>query len=146
MQSMSSERMSYRPPLHDAGHRAAGGSGGANNLDTRTKILAVEEVLRETNGKPLLWVSGHFDPMLAEHAKRLRAMKTQGAELAVIIENPPNPFLSQRARAELIAALAVVDYVVLNGNGVAAASLNDLQLRDRFSEHIARRQSAEGEA
>lgn len=43
----------------------------------------------------------------------LGALAAPGQQLIVEVTNPPSPLLSQRARAELVAGLACVDYVVL---------------------------------
>ena len=116
---------------------------GGTVLDTRSKIVDTEEVLRRVNGRPIQWVSGYFDPLLAEHARRLRQMRTPGTALAVVIENPPHPLLAQRARAELVAALAAVDYVVLEGE-VTHQRLEDLPIREHFCEYVGRRSRGEG--
>lgn len=87
-------------------------------MDTRTKILdaaaaaaAASEARRA--GKTVKLVTGTFDPLLAAHARRLREVAGEGAVLFAAISEPANPLLSARARAELVAALGVVDYVVL---------------------------------
>lgn len=56
-------------------------------------------------------VSGFFDPLLAWHARRLRELKTS-QPLIVVIADPPRPILPARARAELVASLASVSYVL----------------------------------
>ena len=112
-------------------------------LDTRSKIVDTAEVLKRLNGRAIRWISGYFDPLLVEHARRLGQMRTPGAALAVVIENPPHPLLPQRARAELVAALAAVDYVILEGGQVTHQRLEDLGIRDRFCEHVARRSRGE---
>ena len=61
-------------------------------------------------------VSGYFDPMLASHARRLAQLKRAGSPLLVLIADPGQAILPARARAELVAALRVVDYVSENGN------------------------------
>ena len=113
-------------------------------MDTRSKILTLEEVLRRQNEKPIRWISGYFDPLLAEHARRLSQMRTPGVSLAVIVENSPSPLLPQRARAELVAALRVVDYVVLEGGDVTRESLKDFSVCSRFCERLAQRARTEG--
>jgi len=106
-------------------------------LDTRSKIIPIEEARHLTSRVPTLWLKGHFDPLLAEHARRLRA--TPGQTLVVEITNPPHPLLPQRARAELVAALAAVDYVVL-GNG---SQSDDASITERFIQHVLTRHRAE---
>jgi len=83
-------------------------------LDTRSKILDAEQARRELESKPVCWVRGHFDPLLAEHVRRLRECASAGKLLAVEVMEPLRPLMSQRARAELLAALKMVDYVVLS--------------------------------
>ena len=77
-------------------------------LDTRSKILdAVPSDARQT--KTIL---GYFDPMHAGHARRLLELSGSDNQLTVIIADPPEPILSSRARAELVAALGCVKYVI----------------------------------
>ena len=87
-------------------------------MDSRSKILspagALEVVLPlRAAGRSLAVVTGYFDPVLAEHARRLRTAKGDAHLLMAVITSPDQPILPARARAELVAALAVVDYVVL---------------------------------
>jgi len=88
--------------------------------------------------KPARWVSGYFDPLLAEHVRRLRECTKRGQLLVVEISNPEAPLLPQRARAELVAALSMVDYVVL-GNGEPSNGIVDAGVKARFIEHVLRR-------
>lgn len=83
-------------------------------MDTRTKILspAQAETLRARAAR-LKVITGHFDPLLAAHARRLAELKQPGETLLVIITEPERPILPAVARAELAAALAVVDCVML---------------------------------
>jgi bifunctional ADP-heptose synthase (sugar kinase/adenylyltransferase) len=87
-------------------------------MDTRAKIVDLaraEEAARQARdaGKSVKLVSGHFDPLLAAHARRLREIAGEDAALFVVIHEPERPILPARARAELVAALGVVDYVLL---------------------------------
>ncbi len=57
-------------------------------------------------------VTGYFDVLAAEHVRQLeRARRDTG--LVVVLFDPPAPVLAARARAEMVAALRVVDYVVI---------------------------------
>ena len=105
-------------------------------MDTRTKIIPLEQA-RQLSGT--LWLTGHFDPLLAEHARDLRHRAAPGQTLVVEITNPENPLLPQRARAELVAALESVDYVVI-GNG---AQSDDAAITERFIHHVLNRHRAE---
>jgi len=113
-------------------------------LDTRSKILAVEEARGRVGDQPAYWMSGHFDPLLAEHVRRLRQHVVPGRLLVVEVTNPDRPLLDQRARAELVAALSMVDYVVL-GNGEPQGTPADAGLTERFVEHVQRRHRKAGE-
>jgi bifunctional ADP-heptose synthase (sugar kinase/adenylyltransferase) len=108
-------------------------------VDTRSKIISIEEARQRATNARTLWLSGHFDPLLAEHARRLREHVAPGQKLIVEITNSANPLLPQRARAELVAALESVDYVVL-GNG---AQSDDASITERFIEHVLNRHRAE---
>src|SRR5690348_1017409 len=86
-------------------------------MDTREKIVTPERAAAlagqlRTKGSALKVVTGYFDVLLAEHVRRMRELADGTASLFVVVLDPPQPVLAARARAELVAALAVVDYVV----------------------------------
>ncbi len=95
-------------------------------MDTRTKILSTQQAvataqsLREA-GRKVCVVTGYFDPLLAAHARRLAASRDHADALMAVVCSPDRPILAARARAELVAALAVVDYVVLAEDGLVEA-------------------------
>ena len=93
-------------------------------------------------GKPARWVAGYFDPLLAEHVRRLRECAKPHEILVVEVMNPEAPLLPQQARAELVAALSMVDYVVL-GNGEPAHAIVDAGVKTQFIEHVLRRHRGE---
>jgi hypothetical protein len=64
-----------------------------------------------------------FDPLLAAHARRLGEIARDGVLLMVAVGEAPGALLAARARAELVAALGMVDYVILGGTPEAAAGL-----------------------
>lgn len=101
-------------------------------MDTRTKIID-----RERAPQGAAWFSGHFDPLVAEHARLLHDVKSPGRLLIVEITNPVRPLLAQRARAELVAGLADVDYVVLGDSVPREAP--DSDVTRRFVEQVRRR-------
>jgi bifunctional ADP-heptose synthase (sugar kinase/adenylyltransferase) len=113
-------------------------------LDTRSKIVRSDELDRRANGKPIRWVRGIFDPLLAEHARRLEQLRSPESCLAVVIEDSARPLLPVQARAELVAALAAVDFVVFEANGVAPEDLEDSLIREQFSDHVRRRHCGNG--
>jgi bifunctional ADP-heptose synthase (sugar kinase/adenylyltransferase) len=108
-------------------------------LDTRSKIIPLHEIQERLQNHAARWISGHFDPLLAEHVGRLRQAHEPGSLLVVEVTNPVRPLLAQRARAELVAALSMVDYVVL-GNGQPAA---DADVTERFIDHVLERHRQE---
>jgi glycerol-3-phosphate cytidylyltransferase-like family protein len=63
--------------------------------------------------------------------------------LIVEVTNLVKPLLPQRARAELVAALTMVDYVVL-GNGTATPQGIDASVTERFIQKIVERHRGEG--
>ncbi len=126
-------------------------------MDTREKILTAEEAIAVARrlGGELRIVSGWFDPLLAAHARRLMDLKQGHARLMVVLTNPPQPILPARARAELVAALAAVDYVVVAGGpspegllarmgcaGAVRAEPDDGRIAREFIRHVHTRQRA----
>lgn len=118
-------------------------------MDTRHKIIDAAEAAALAQAGATV-VRGYFDPLIAEHAERLTEFKRAGAPLLVLIATPPNPILPDRARAELVAALAVVDRVALTGDAAPGASITpqirleeeDLARQARLIEHVHSRQGA----
>jgi bifunctional ADP-heptose synthase (sugar kinase/adenylyltransferase) len=76
-------------------------------------------------GRPerLRIITGHFDPVHAEHARHLRALR-DGSCTVVVLTDSDAPISPQRARAEVLAGLGSVDFVVtMNGASVDALLL-----------------------
>lgn len=97
-------------------------------MDTRNKILSCSGFsLGQKNAR---YVSGAFDPLLADHAARLKTLAGPDHLLVVIVTNPANPLLAQRARAELVAALSVVDYVIMS------TDIEDAPVTRQFMEQV----------
>ena len=82
-------------------------------MDTRRKIIALEQAQSLAADHPVVWIAGHFDPLLAEHARRIQAHRRPGHLLIAVVTNPTQPYLPQSARAELVAALEFVDRVAM---------------------------------
>ena len=77
-------------------------------MDTRSKILTLPAALELPRG--LAIASGGFDVLRAEHVRELAAIRLRPLLIAILpLENE---LLPQCARAELVAALRMVDYVV----------------------------------
>ena len=81
-------------------------------MDTRSKILTLEAALQLP--PPLTVVTGYFDVLRAAHVRDLQEARglDPGRRLLVVVLPGAETLLDQRARAELVAALRVVDYVV----------------------------------
>jgi bifunctional ADP-heptose synthase (sugar kinase/adenylyltransferase) len=126
-------------------------------MDTRDKIIdssraaALVAALR-SRGSALKVVTGYFDILIAEHVRRLRNIACGADAVFVMVLNPPDPVLGARARAELVAAGGVVDYVVPSGECTSQTLLSlftadeivreesaDLLRLRRLTEHVQRR-------
>lgn len=83
-------------------------------MDTRTKILTAAAAAALEPARPLLLVTGHFDILRAEHARALNeARERTGAQSVLVVVLPlAAEIVPQAARAEMVAALRVVDYVL----------------------------------
>jgi hypothetical protein len=80
-------------------------------MDTRDKILTVAAA--RAMSRPLTVVATASTLLRADLVKQLEALRTPGrALLAAVLPAEPE-LLPRRARAELLAALRVVDYVVI---------------------------------
>src|ERR1051326_1848047 len=77
----------------------------------------------QTQGKRIVFTNGCFDLMHIGHTRYLRAAKALGDLLVVGVNSdasvrslnkaPDRPIVGEAQRAEVVAALACVDYVVL---------------------------------
>jgi bifunctional ADP-heptose synthase (sugar kinase/adenylyltransferase) len=82
-------------------------------LDTRQKILSARNAAAVINQNDKSTVIiGHFDPLTAEHARRITDLRKTHSQLVAIVTDPPQPILKLLARAELVAALEAIDYVI----------------------------------
>lgn len=98
-------------------------------MDTRTKIIPKDRAVAELtalagNGHPVVTAAGWFDVLQAAHGERLAAAKTAGARLVVFLyEDAPQRqgLLDSSSRAQMVAALAVVDSVVICDEAEAAS-------------------------
>ncbi len=82
------------------------------HLDTRSKILNLAAAERLSG--PLNLVTGYFEVLLAAHARELQAVRDRAPDrpILVAVVSHPGELMEPAARAELAAALRVVDYVV----------------------------------
>ena len=86
-------------------------------LDTREKIIDIPNVLAisenwHKTGVRWKLVTGYFDVLTPDHVRSLQASAKGGPLIAAVLDQPDS-LLPQRARAELAAALRVIDYVLL---------------------------------
>jgi glycerol-3-phosphate cytidylyltransferase-like family protein len=92
------------------------------------------------------FVRGTFDPLLAAHAQELVSAVKPDSKLVVIVDAGVDPILPVRARAELVAGVRAVDYVIPleHGEDFETSSMIDLvathnaRLADLI-EHVRRR-------
>jgi len=94
-------------------------------VDTRIKILSEDEAQRVARqlrgaGVRLRLVTGYFDPVLAAHVRRLNELAAPNTTLMVLVDSARDTLLDARSRAELLASLRIVDYVVVPGGGEVA--------------------------
>ena len=96
-------------------------------MDTRTKI--VSGAIGFVPERPLLLVVGRFDILRAEVARDLAAAKqrTGARSLAVAVRPLADELAPLAARAEMAAALRLVDYVLVIPDGDLAALAASLQ-------------------
>ncbi len=96
-------------------------------MDTRTKIVDLERATQiaaelRANGRRLILADGYFDVLQAGHARVLGRLRRDGAAVLVAVyddaalckmRKQPQPILSEQARAQMVAALGGVDYVLI---------------------------------
>jgi len=130
-------------------------------MDTRTKILPRDQVAPElaalsSNGSRVVTAGGWFDVLQAAHCHRLaEAKRGRDAHLVVFVyEDGPRRqgLLDASSRAQMVAALAVVDYVVICDEADAASlaarsnlppllSIEDAMPRDIVADVLQRHQA-----
>ena len=90
-------------------------------LKTPGKLVPVLEKLRRS-GKKIVFTNGCFDLLHAGHVRYLREAKAAGDVLVIGLNSdrsvrglkgPGRPLVPEGERAELLAALEMVDYVVI---------------------------------
>ncbi|MFZ0211559.1 MAG: adenylyltransferase/cytidyltransferase family protein [Candidatus Acidiferrales bacterium] len=96
-------------------------------MNTRTKIFSRMELAKKADehrrkGQRIVLANGCFDVLHAGHVRYLEGARREGDVLAVavnsdssmrLLKGPGRPILPAQARAELVAALGTVDYVVV---------------------------------
>jgi hypothetical protein len=128
-------------------------------MDTRKKILNLDEAVEvasslRARGRRLKLICGHFDVLTADHIRRLRSLSNGQPFMAAVFDSP-NALLSLSARAELAAALSMIDYVIpmavdgferaleqIQPSEVVRDEAADLHRVAALIEHVHRRQRA----
>src|SRR3984957_753834 len=120
------------------GDRVAGGiAGGASRRGFRggclgmptsaSKVMSREELRkaiadRKRSGERVVFANGCFDTLHVGHVRYLEGARREGDVLVVAVNDdasvcglkgPGRPILNENARADLVAALRAVDYVVV---------------------------------
>lgn len=110
-------------------------------MNTREKILARSDLAHRLDehrktGKKIVLANGCFDVLHAGHVRYLEAARREGDLLVVAINSdsstrglkgPGRPVLTASDRAELVAALGAVDYVVIFDEPDVRALLRELR-------------------
>jgi bifunctional ADP-heptose synthase (sugar kinase/adenylyltransferase) len=122
-------------------------------MDTRIKILSVTEACARLAGKAVTIVSGYFDVMRAAHVRDMQEIHAQ--TLLAVVRPHAGAILPAPARAELVAALRMVDYVVIGDDreldtlvfSIQPAQIvrledADLERAGQLKQHAQRRQSS----
>jgi len=103
----------------------------------RSKVLARDEVARvvrraQRRGERVVFTSGCFDLLHVGHVRSLEEARGLGDRLVVALntdasvrrmKGPTRPIVTARQRAEVIAALACVDWVTTFGQATPRATL-----------------------
>ena len=122
-------------------------------MDTRSKILNPAEAASLTG--PLAMATGYFDVLRAAHIREFDELRRRagGAKLLAVVLPCAGECLPQRARAELVAALRVIDYVVIADDAargrlagflkpveIVRLEAADIRRARELKEHVHRRQ------
>ena len=104
-------------------------------LKTQAELAALRARWRE-EGRTVVWTNGVFDLIHAGHVRSLRDAKALGSILIVGINSdastrrvkgPQRPLMPQEDRAEMLAALEMVDYVTVFEEDEPSAVIAKLQ-------------------
>lgn len=120
-------------------------------MDTREKIVLVEQLAARLDRTNWLAVAGTFDPLTLRHAERLAELSGNEKSVLAVVEPGECCLLPVEARAILVAALKSVQLVVV-GEADSLPKSSQIQIakdesgeRERsaaFIEHVKGRQHA----
>jgi len=111
------------------------GSKGKGLVIPRSEVRALGDTLR-AEGRKIAFANGCFDLLHVGHTRYLEAARAEGDVLVVgvngdeavrALKGQHRPLLPATARAELVAALAAVDYAVIFDELTAESVLTDLK-------------------
>ncbi|RMD66613.1 D-glycero-beta-D-manno-heptose 1-phosphate adenylyltransferase [Candidatus Pacearchaeota archaeon] len=127
-----SKHGTYAPNLNELNSALKGVSRKIVSLN---ELKAISSTLKR-GGKKLVWTNGCFDIIHSGHITYLRNARKQGDVLLVGINSdesvrklkgPQRPILAQEERAEIIAALEFVDYVLIFSETTAEKCISELK-------------------
>ena len=104
------------------------------NVVSRSEIKRISSELRE-QGKKIVFTNGCFDLLHAGHVRYLEEARSLGDCLIVglnsddsmhTLKGPTRPFVPELDRAEMLAGLSCVDYVVIFGETTASAIIREV--------------------
>jgi rfaE bifunctional protein nucleotidyltransferase chain/domain len=107
----------------------------SGKLIPRTEVVALSQRLRN-EGRQVVFANGCFDLFHVGHVRYLEGARQQGDVLVVGVNSDRSvhqlkgegrPLLPEDARAELLAAMECVDYVVIFDDATAESILRDLR-------------------
>lgn len=122
-----------------------------SKVDTRNKIIEADRAAELARDPGTTVVIGAFDPLLAAHVRELQRVRnrTAGGPLLIVLAQPVEALLPLRARAEMVAALRMVDFVFPAGGDTEAERFLSPQAVDfrpddreralHLTEHVQRR-------
>ena len=120
-------------------------------LDTREKIVPLQDLPAQLGNGNWLAVIGRFDPLTLAQAERLAELTREGRSIVGVIEPGEDCLLPVEARAALVAALSSVQLVVIGEAGslpghpqmeIIADEEGERKRSAEFVQFIAERQGA----
>ena len=118
-------------------------------MDTREKIIPLDAAANIAREQKMQALAGRFDPLLAEHARRIAEL-SDSQPLLVFVLDYDGAILPAAARAELVAALKSVRYVSIAdtsaleelsaGFSIVREDEHDVERQKQLLEHIRRRE------
>ena len=105
-----------------------------DKIVSRDQMVMIREQLRQ-DGKNVVFTNGCFDIMHAGHVSYLRFARKQGDVLILGLNSDASvrrnkgdkrPIISEQNRAEVLAALEIIDYVVMFDDDEPAALIGDI--------------------